>query len=138
MVCVGSFLRVIDNSGVKQVKCIKIFGGFKQRRASIGDLLLVSVKKIRIYYIKDHPKAPKDKRKKTTVNKGDILFGLIVHTKFKSPVSSSFFTIKFFNVSVILLNLDKELMGTRIFGPLPKFFRATRYMRVLTLSTGRC
>lgn len=124
MIQVGTVLNVADNSGAKKAYCIRIINASKKRYGSIGDSILVVVKSLR-----------KKRRASSKVKKGEIYPALIVRTKkgvsFKS--SDNFF---FLENSVILLNKQQKFIGTRIFGCLPKFFRFTKHMRVLSLCLG--
>lgn len=146
MICRGSFFHVIDNSGAIQVKCIHHYGSFKQRFIRIGDVLLVVVKNVRTsQYVAtktkkelETPRPTKPGMKKDPIKKGEILFGLVTHIRDLQQTKSNF-TIKFFQVSVVLLKkTNKTLVGTRILGSLPKSLRSTSYMRILTLSSGLC
>ena len=124
MIQKGTYLNVIDNSGAKVVGCIQVKKGFKQRYASIGDIIIVSIKSLR------------NKRRSTSkVKKGDVLKALIVRTKISvSDYSNK--SIKFFENSVILLTNNNKPIGTRIFGSLPKFFRYTKHFKIASLSAG--
>jgi large subunit ribosomal protein L14 len=124
MIQVGTILNVIDNSGAKDVQCLKVYGGFKNRYAFVGDTILVSVKKLR------------SKRKAfSKVKKGELCKAVIVRTKtsVKHPNSDN---ISFLNNAVVLLSKQKKLIGTRIFGPLPKSFRKSNLMKFVSLSSG--
>jgi len=123
MIQKGSILNVIDNSGGRFVKCIGIYQGFNSRYAFLGSKILISVKRLR-----------KKRRKFSKVKKGFVTYGLIVQAK-KKPFSNSNHTT-FLNNSVVLLNFQNRIIGTRVFGVLPKFLRYTRYMRVISLSSG--
>lgn len=124
MIQQGTYLNVIDNSGAKTVYCIKVLSGYRRRYAFIGDVVIVSVKDLRL-----------KKRNTLKIKKGDILKALIIRSKvvFKSYFFES---LKFFDNAVILLNLKNKFIGTRIFGSVPKFFRYTKYLRILSLSAG--
>jgi large subunit ribosomal protein L14 len=124
MIQTGTFLNVIDNSGAKNVLCIKVLSGYKRRYAKIGDLIVVSVKNLR------------SKRRATSkIKKGEISKAVVVRTKSKVR-SFSGEHINFFENSVVLLNNQKKPIGTRIFGCLPKTFRFTKYLRLVSLSAG--
>ena len=124
MIQSGTYLNVIDNSGAKNVCCIKVMSGYRRRYANIGDLIVVSVKNLRT------------KRRSTSkIKKGEISKALVVRTKSKL----NFFSgerLNFFENSVVLLNNQKKPIGSRIFGSLPKLFRYTKYLRLVSLSTG--
>jgi large subunit ribosomal protein L14 len=124
MVKSGTYLKVIDNSGAKKVFCIKVLKGYKCQYATIGDIIIVSVKSIR------------SKRKLTVrAKKGTLQKALIVRikTKYKKFNGNSF---QFFENSVVILNKKNKLLGTRIFGSLPKSLRYTKYLKLVSLSAG--
>ena len=124
MIQIGSYLNVVDNSGAKKVACIRINASCKKKYAFLGEDILVSVKSLR------------SKRKVfSKVKKGEILKALIIRTKKenKNFLSNSF---SFLQNSVILLNRQNKLIGTRIFGAVLKKFRFSKYMRIISLSSG--
>jgi len=124
MIQAGTFLNVIDNSGAKNVSCIKVLSGYRRRYAKIGDLIVVSVKNLRA------------KRRSTSkIKKGEISKAVVVRTK-STTKSYSGEQINFFENSVVLLNNQKKPIATRIFGSLPKTFRYTKYLRLVSLSSG--
>jgi large subunit ribosomal protein L14 len=121
MIQKGTILNVIDNSGAKSVRCIQVLDGFRRRYAFVGDTIVVSVKTLR------------SKRKaKLKVNKGDVLKALIVRAK--SILHGKNFA--FFENSVLLLNRQHKLLGTRIFGAMPSSFRFSRFLRIVSLAVG--
>ena len=124
MIQKGTFLKVIDNSGAKNVCCIRIISNQKYRYAYIGDILLVSVKKLRA-----------KRRFASKVKKGQLLHALVVRTKKKNSYFSGD-SLSFFENSVILLKKNNKLIGTRIFGLLPRSLRYSQYMRLLALCAG--
>jgi large subunit ribosomal protein L14 len=107
-----SRLTVADNSGAKELYCIKVLGGSKRRYASIGDIIVVSVKEA----------IPNAK-----VSKGDIVQAVIVRTKkeISRPDGSS---IRFDDNSAVILTKNNEPVGTRIFGPVASELMAIRFM----------
>lgn len=111
-------LSVADNSGAKQVYCIKVLGGSKRRYASIGDVIVVSVKEA----------IPNAK-----VKKGDVLKAVVVRTKkpIRRPDGS---LIRFDDNSAVLINAQREPIGTRIFGPVARELRAHRFMKIISLA----
>lgn len=124
MIQVGTYLKVVDNSGARMAYCIRVTSGFKRRYAHLGDTILVVVDRLR-----------KRRRKFSRVKKGEVIKALIVRTK----NSKKYFfndSIGFLENSVILLNRKNKILGTRIFGMLPKLLRFTRYMRSIILSKG--
>jgi len=124
MIQVGSTLNVIDNCGAKKVSCIKVIKNFKKRYSFLGDIILVSVKKLR-----------KRRRALSKVKKGEIYKALIVRLKTKSFATNkdAFSCVE---NSVVLFNKQNKLIGTRIFGSIVTFFRYTRYMRLIFMSNG--
>jgi large subunit ribosomal protein L14 len=124
MIQKGTFLKVIDNSGAKNVCCIRIVSNQKYRYAYTGDILLVSVKKLRA-----------KRRFASKVKKGQLIRALVVRTKKKNSYFSGD-NLSFFENSVILLKKNNKLIGTRIFGLLPRSLRYSQYMRLLALCAG--
>ena len=111
-------LTVADNSGAKQVYCIKVLGGSRRRYASLGDIIVVSVKEA----------LPGSK-----VKKGDVMKAVVVRTaKEVGRVDGSF--IKFDDNSAVLINNAREPIGTRIFGPVARELRAKRFMKIISLA----
>lgn len=124
MIQVGTILNVVDNSGAKKVRCIKVPFGYKRRYASIGDLITVSIYSIR------------KKRKSTSkTRKGEVHKALIVRTVSGLSFYSGERQI-FLDNSVVLIGKQNRLIGTRILSPLPIYFRYTRFLRILSISTG--
>jgi large subunit ribosomal protein L14 len=111
-------LKVADNSGAKLVACIKVLGGSKRRYASIGDIIIVSVKEA----------IPNSK-----VSKGSVMRAVIVRTakEIRRPDGSY---IKFDENSAVLINAQNEPIGTRIFGPVARELRAKRFMKIISLA----
>ncbi len=111
-------LNVADNSGAKEIYCIKVLGGSKRRYASIGDILVVSVKEA----------IPNAK-----VKKGDVLKAVVVRTKkeVRRPDGSY---IRFDDNSAVLLSTGMEPIGTRIFGPVARELRAKKFMKIISLA----
>ncbi|MDZ7830996.1 MAG: 50S ribosomal protein L14 [Desulfobacterales bacterium] len=111
-------LSVADNSGAKEVSCIKVLGGSRRRYASIGDIIVVSVKHA----------MPNSK-----VKKGDVLKAVIVRTKKEIRRPDGSF-IRFDENSAVLINAQREPIGTRIFGPVARELRAQRFMKIISLA----
>ncbi len=111
-------LTVADNSGAKELYCIKVLGGSKRRYASIGDIITCSVKEA----------IPNAK-----VSKGDIVQAVIVRTKkeISRPDGSM---IRFDDNSAVILSKSKEPLGTRIFGPVARELRAKKFMKIVSLA----
>jgi len=118
MIQTESRLTVADNSGAKELYCIKVLGGSKRRYASIGDIIVVSVKEA----------IPNAK-----VSKGDVVKAVIVRTKkeISRPDGSS---IRFDDNSAVILSKNNEPIGTRIFGPVARELRAKRFMKIVSLA----
>ena len=113
-----SRLRVADNSGAKEVLCIRVLGGSKRRYASIGDQIVVSVKEA----------SPGG-----NVKKGIVSRAVVVRTKkeIRRPDGSY---IRFDDNAVVLLNASEEPRGTRIFGPVARELRDREYMKIVSLA----
>lgn len=111
-------LNAADNSGAKQLYCIKVLGGTRRRYATVGDIVVVSVKEA----------IPNAK-----VKKGDVLRAVIVRTKkeVRRPDGSY---IKFDENSAVLINASKEPIGTRIFGPVARELRAKQFTKIISLA----
>nr|QNR39886.1 50S ribosomal protein L14 [Cyanidiococcus yangmingshanensis]UNJ18936.1 ribosomal protein L14 [Cyanidioschyzonaceae sp. 2 FvB-2021] len=123
MIYVGTNLKVFDNSGVKSVKCIRILGSNNPKFAGIGDLIVVSVKNV----INSSPNF------KTSVKKGSIYYALVVQTKKKKRSFDNFLT-SFINNGVVILDNKKNLLFTRIKGPISYVLRVKKFTKVLSLS----
>lgn len=124
MIQSGTYLNVIDNSGAKDVCCIKVSKGYRRRYATIGDIITVSIKNIR-----------KKKKLTSKVQKGDVIKALIIRTR-SITTSSLNEQSKFFENSAVLITKQNKLIGTRIFGAIPISFRNTKFLRVISLCTG--
>lgn len=111
-------LRVADNSGAKSLQCIKVLGGSKRRYASIGDIIVVTVKEA----------MPNSK-----VKKGDVMKAVIVRTIKEVPRPDGSY-IKFDDNSAVLITQQKEPIGTRIFGPVARELRAKNFMKIISLA----
>ena len=123
MIQSGTYLNVIDNSGAKDVCCIKVSTGYRRRYSFVGDVIVVSVKSLR------------SKRKSTSkVKKGDVVKALVVRTKSKKKDFSGK-TLSFLENSVVLLNNQYKPIGSRVFGTLPKTFNFSKYLKVSSISS---
>jgi large subunit ribosomal protein L14 len=111
-------LNVADNSGAKLLLCIKVLGGSRRRYASVGDLVVVSVKEA----------MPNSK-----VKKGEVMRAVVVRTakEIRRPDGSY---IKFDDNSAVLVNQQNEPIGTRIFGPVARELRAKKFMKIISLA----
>ncbi len=118
MIQMQSQLDVADNSGARRVQCIKVLGGSGRRFASVGDIIVVSVKEA----------IPRGR-----VRKGDIRKAVIVRTA-KEVRRADGTSIRFDRNAAVILNNNLEPIGTRIFGPVVRELRARRLMRIVSLA----
>jgi large subunit ribosomal protein L14 len=118
MIQMQSRLSAADNSGAKEVQCIKVLGGSKRRYAGIGDIIKVSVKQA----------IPRGK-----VKKGEVYNAVIVRTR-KGVRRSDGSLIRFDGNAVVMLNSKLEPIGTRIFGPVTRELRAGKFMKIISLA----
>jgi len=111
-------LTAADNSGAKKLQCIKVLGGSKRKYASIGDIIVVSIK---------------EALPNTRVKKGEVKRAVVVRTKkeIRRPDGSH---IKFDVNSAVLITDSNEPVGTRIFGPVARELRARRFMKIVSLA----
>ena len=118
MIQMQSYLDVADNSGAKEVMCIKVLGGSKRRTATVGDIIVVSVKEA----------IPRGR-----VKKGDVHQAVIVRTakEIRRPDGSA---IRFDRNAAVLINKQGEPIGTRIFGPVTRELRAKKFMKIVSLA----
>jgi large subunit ribosomal protein L14 len=118
MVQQQTYLEVADNSGAKQVMCIKVLGGTRRRYATVGDVITVTVKEA----------LPNSK-----VRKGDVVRAVIVRTAKEVPRRDGSY-IKFDTNAAVIVNNQNEPVGTRIFGPVARELRARRFMKIISLA----
>ena len=118
MIQMQSKLDVADNSGAKTVQCIKVLGGSKRRTASVGDVVVVSIKEA----------IPRGR-----VKKGEILKAVIVRTK-KEIRRADGSAIRFDSNAAVLVNAQGEPIGTRIFGPVTRELRNRGQMKIISLA----
>ena len=119
MIQAQSVLEVADNSGARKVMCIKVLGGSHRRYASVGDVIVCSVKEA----------MPASK-----VKKGSVVRAVVVRTaKELSRADGSY--IRFDSNGAVLINKDNEPVGTRIFGPIARELRAKQFMKIISLAT---
>ncbi|PHQ60545.1 MAG: 50S ribosomal protein L14 [Robiginitomaculum sp.] len=118
MIQMQTNLEVADNSGAKRVQCIKVLGGSHRRYASVGDLIVVSIKEA----------APRSR-----VKKGEVRRAIVVRVKkdIHRPDGS---VIRFDSNAAVIVNNNGELLGTRIFGPVPRELRAKNQMKIISLA----
>ncbi len=118
MIQAESTLQVADNSGARRVACVKVLGGSRRRYASVGDVIVVSVKEA----------LPNSRVKKKQLHKA-----VVVRTA-KEVSRSDGSYIRFDDNSVVLLDANKEPIGTRIFGPVARELRSRRFMKIVSLA----
>jgi large subunit ribosomal protein L14 len=118
MIQMKSKLEVADNSGARQVMCIKVLGGSKRRYANIGDIIKVSVK---------------DAISRGKVKKGEVLNAVVVRTR-KGVRRQDGSLIRFDSNAVVLLNVQLQPIGTRIFGPVTRELRTENFMKIISLA----
>ena len=118
MIQMQTNLDVADNSGARRVQCIKVLGGSKRKTASVGDIIVVSIKEA----------IPRGR-----VKKGDIHQAVIVRTA-KQIHRNDGTSIKFDQNAAVLINKQGEPIGTRIFGPVTRELRAKRFMKIISLA----
>ncbi len=118
MIQMQTNLEVADNSGARRVMCIKVLGGAGRRYASVGDVIVVSVKEA----------IPRGR-----VKKGDVLRAVVVRVnqKLKREDGS---VIRFDKTAAVIVNRQSEPVGTRIFGPVPRELRAKNHMKIISLA----
>ena len=118
MIQMQTLLQVADNSGAKRIQCIKVLGGSKRRYAGIGDVIKVSVKEA----------IPRGK-----VKKGEVYDAVIVRTRHGVRRSDGS-VIRFDTNAAVLLDNKRELLGTRIFGPVTRELRTEKFMKIISLA----
>ncbi|MBI1249851.1 MAG: 50S ribosomal protein L14 [Alphaproteobacteria bacterium] len=118
MIQMQTNLDVADNSGAKRVMCIKVLGGSKRRYATIGDIIVVSIKEA----------MPRGR-----VKKGDVRKAIVVRVS-KDIQRKDGSAIRFDTNAAVLINNNGEPIGTRIFGPVPRELRAKNHMKIISLA----
>ncbi|MEM1020521.1 MAG: 50S ribosomal protein L14 [Pseudomonadota bacterium] len=118
MIQMQTNLDVADNSGARRVQCIKVLGGSKRKTASVGDVIVVSVK---------------DAIPRGRVKKGDVQRAVIVRTK-KDVRRKDGSVIRFDTNAAVLINKNNEPIGTRIFGPVVRELRGANFMKIISLA----
>ena len=113
-----SYLKVADNTGAKEIKCIRVLGGSKRKYASIGDVIVASVRKA----------APGGQ-----VKKGDVVKAVVVRTS-KAVRRADGTYVRFDDNAAVLIKDDRNPTGTRIFGPVARELRDREYMKILSLA----
>jgi len=118
MIQMRTMLDVADNSGARKVGCIKVLGSSKRKYASVGDVIVVSVK---------------DAIPNAKIKKGDVVRAVVVRTKKGiRRIDGSY--IRFDDNSAVLINRQNEPLGTRIFGPVARELRAKKFMKIISLA----
>ena len=118
MIQMQSKLFVADNSGARKIQCIKVLGGSKRRSASIGDIIVVSIK---------------DALPRAKVKKGDVYKAVIVRTS-KDFQRRDGTSIRFDKNAAVLLDKQEEPIATRIFGPVTRELRSKKFMKIISLA----
>ena len=118
MIQMQSNLFVADNSGARKIQCIKVLGGSKRRFASIGDIIVVSIK---------------DAIPRGKVKKGEVFKAVIVRTS-KEFTRNDGSTIRFDKNAAVLLDKQEEPIATRIFGPVTRELRTKKFMKIISLA----
>ena len=118
MIQMQTNLEVADNSGARRVQCIKVLGGSKRKYASVGDIIVVSVKEA----------IPRGR-----VKKGDVRKAVVVRTA-KEVRRDDGTAIRFDGNAAVILNTNNEPVGTRIFGPVVRELRAKNFMKIISLA----
>jgi large subunit ribosomal protein L14 len=118
MIQMQTNLEVADNSGARRVQCIKVLGGAKRKYASVGDVIVVSVKEA----------IPRGR-----VKKGDVRKAVIVRTA-KEVRRDDGTAIRFDSNAAVIINNNMEPIGTRIFGPVVRELRAKNFMKIISLA----
>jgi large subunit ribosomal protein L14 len=113
-----SMLEVADNSGARKVACIRVLGGSRRRYASVGDVIVVAVK---------------DAIPNGRVKKGDVRRAVVVRTVKSVPRPDGSY-IRFDDNAAVLIDAQREPIGTRIFGPVARELRARRFMKIVSLA----
>ena len=118
MIQMRTILEVAGNSGAKRVQCIKVLGGSRRRYASVGDVIVVSIK---------------EALPNTKVKKGDTARAVVVRTKREQSRADGSY-IKFDENSAVLITPQLEPIGTRIFGPVARELRGKKFMKIISLA----
>ena len=119
MIQMRTILEVADNSGAKRVQCIKVLGGSRRRYASLGDVIVVSIK---------------EALPGTKVKKGDVAQAVVVRTKVQTSRADGSY-IRFDENSAVLVSKEQhEPIGTRIFGPVARELRGKKFMKIISLA----
>ena len=118
MIQMRTILEVADNSGAKRVQCIKVLGGSRRRYAMLGDVIVVSIK---------------EALPGTKVKKGEVAQAVVVRIRHQTSRADGSY-IRFDENSAVLINKEREPIGTRIFGPVARELRAKKFMKIISLA----
>jgi large subunit ribosomal protein L14 len=119
-----TILKVADNSGAKNLKCIKVLGGYKKKIARAGDLIVVSIKELR-----------NKSKKLSKVKKGEVYKALVLKTKTKQKNKDG--SLFFFDTnSACLINKQQKPFGSRILTPIPKKFKKGKFSKFSNIAIG--
>jgi large subunit ribosomal protein L14 len=118
MIQMRTILEVADNSGAKRVQCIKVLGGSRRRYAELGDVIVVSIK---------------EALPGTKVKKGEVAQAVVVRVRDQTSRADGSY-IRFDENSAVLVNKEREPIGTRIFGPVARELRAKKFMKIISLA----
>ena len=119
-----TYLNIIDNTGVKKVSCIHIYGGYRKRYAHVGDIVLTAVKSVKSKNVED-----------LKFKKGDIAKVLILYS---NNIQKTFYShnLKNYENAGVVISASNKIVGSRIFGSVSSTFRFSKYLKVVTLSKG--
>ena len=118
MIQTESLVDSADNSGAKELLCIKVLGGSKKRYASVGSRIICSVKKA---------------KPDSNVKKGEVVLAVVVRTKNRIKRKDGT-VLRFDQNAVVVINKDGNPKGTRVFGPIPRELRDGKYMKIISLA----
>jgi large subunit ribosomal protein L14 len=118
MIQMRTILEVAANSGAKRVQCIKVLGGSRRRYAELGDVIVVSIK---------------EALPGTKVKKGEVAQAVVVRVRDQTSRADGSY-IRFDENSAVLVNKEREPIGTRIFGPVARELRAKKFMKIISLA----
>jgi large subunit ribosomal protein L14 len=118
MIQMRTILEVADNSGAKRVQCLKVLGGSRRRYASLGDVIVVSIK---------------EALPGTKVKKGEVAQAVVVRIRTQTQRPDGSY-IRFDENSAVLVNKEREPIGTRIFGPVARELRGKKFMKIISLA----
>ncbi len=118
MIQMQSYMNVADNSGAKRVQCIKVLGGSKRKTAGIGDIVVVAVK---------------DALPNAAISKGDVKRAVIVRTKKEHRRPDGTY-IRFDDNACVMIDVNRNPLGKRIFGPVARELREGNYMKIVSLA----